>query len=68
MSPSCDVIYFNTLLFEQLDLHMHIVPNMEYEHVVHNGSTYIQTSHRFRDFNNLIHKRYRKLTLNILYS
>jgi hypothetical protein len=57
----CDVIYLNTLLFEQLDLNMHIVPNMEYEHVVHEGSTYTQTSHIYTDINNMIHRRYENL-------
>jgi hypothetical protein len=40
-SFACDVIYFNTLLFEQLDLHLHVVPNLEYEHTKHDGSIYI---------------------------
>ena len=60
-SSACDVIYFNTLLFEQLDLNMHIVPNLEYDHVVHNGSIYIQTSSIYKDFNNIIYNRYNKL-------
>ena len=60
-SSACDVIYFNTLLFEQLDLNMHIIPNLEYDHVVHNGSIYIQTSNNFKEFNNLVHNRYNNL-------
>jgi len=60
-SSSCDVIYFNTLLFEQLDLNMHIVPNLEYSHVVHNGSIYIQTAIANKDFNNLVYNRYNNL-------
>lgn len=60
LSP-CDVIYFNTLLFEQLDLHMHVVSNLVYDHVVHNGSTYIQTAHNYHHFNEAIHKRYYNL-------
>jgi hypothetical protein len=60
-SSACDVIYFNTLLFEQLDLHLHVVPNLEYEHVVHDGSTYIQTHREFSNFNELVYQRYRKL-------
>lgn len=61
MSSSCDVIYFNTLLFEQLDLNMHVVPNMEYDHVVHNGSIYTQTHVKFANFANLVHNRYYNL-------
>lgn len=61
MSSACDVIYFNTLLFEQLDLNLHVVTNLEYEHVVHNGSVYIQTHKLFEKFNNYVHHRYNKL-------
>ncbi len=61
MSSACDVIYFNTLLFEQLDLNLHVVPNLEYEHAVHNGSIYIQTHHKFAKFNNAVHNRYYNL-------
>jgi hypothetical protein len=60
-SSSCDVIYFNTLLFEQLDLNLHVVPNLEYIHVVHNGSIYLQTSSMFSDFSDKVHKRYNEL-------
>jgi hypothetical protein len=60
-SSSCDVIYFNTLLFEQLDLNLHVVPNLEYNHVVHNGSIYLQTSNQFKDFANKVHNRYNQL-------
>ena len=60
-SSACDVIYFNTLLFEQLDLNMYVVPNLVYEHVVHNGSIYTQTSHIYRDFNNQVYSRYNNL-------
>ena len=58
---ACDVIYFNTMLFEQLDLNMHIVPNMEYLHVVHDDSIYIKTVNLFTQFNNYIHNRYNEL-------
>lgn len=61
LSP-CDVIYFNTLLFEQLDLHMHVVSNLVYDHVVHDGSTYRQTINQHQHFNEVIHDRYFNLT------
>jgi hypothetical protein len=60
-SPACDVIYFNVLLFEQLDLHLHVVPKLEYQHVVHDGSVYIQTCNQFRHFSDYIHGRYYSL-------
>jgi len=60
-SSACDVIYFNTLLFEQLDLHMHVVKDLQYEHVVHNGSVYLQTNHMFHMFNKSVYARYNNL-------
>lgn len=59
-SSSCDVIYFNTLLFEQFDLTFHILPHLEYEHVVHNKSIYLETHRQFKDFNVSIHERFKK--------
>lgn len=61
LSSSCDVIYLNTLLFEQLDLNLHVVPNMKYEHVVHDGSIYMKTHHQFVHFSNHVHNRYYNL-------
>jgi hypothetical protein len=60
-SSACDVIYFNTLLFEQLDLNMHIIKDLEYDHVVHSGSVYIQTHQIFSDFNKSVYSRYNSL-------
>ena len=60
-SSACDVIYFNTLLFEQLDLNMHVVPGLVYDHVVHGGSVYLQTHTEFRQFNEYVYQRYRNL-------
>lgn len=60
-SSACDVIYFNTLLFEQLDLHIYVVPNLEYEHVVHDESIYIKTNNEFRNFNEIVYNRFRNL-------
>jgi len=60
-SSSCDVIYLNTLLFEQLDLNLHVVPSLEYEHVVHNGSVYLNTHVEFKNFANIVHKRFYNL-------
>lgn len=60
-SPSCDVIYLNTMLFEQFPVSFHIVPDMFYTHVVHNGSIYIQTNKRFKIFNTIVHNRFKKL-------
>lgn len=60
-SSACDVIYFNTLLFEQLDLNLHVVPNLEYEHVVHNDSIYNKTNRLFKSFNKSVYDRYELL-------
>jgi len=60
-SSACDVIYFNTLLFEQTDMEMHIVKDMYYDHVVHDGSIYMETCNRHKKFNNYVYNRFRKL-------
>lgn len=57
----CDVLYLNTLLFEQLNLKMYIVPDLVYDHIVHDGSIYTQTHSQFQEFNDYLHKRYRNL-------
>jgi hypothetical protein len=61
MSSACDVVFFNTLLFEQLDLNLHVVPGLEYEHVRHDGSIYLQTCELFKDFNEYVYERHRML-------
>ena len=60
---SCDVIYFNLLAFLQFeDFQLHIVQNLEYDHVVHNGSIYTNTHHNCDGFlNNVILPQYDKL-------
>lgn len=60
-SSACDVIYFNTLLFEQLDLKLHVVSTMEYDHVVHDGSIFVQTHVQNSKFIDEVHQRYRNL-------
>ena len=60
-SSACDVIYFNTLLFEQLDINFHIVHGLEYEHSLHDGSIYLKTRHNYAQFNNYIYNRFRTL-------
>lgn len=62
MSPY-DTIYFNVMLFEQFpDLQFHVIPNMKYDHVIHNGSIFIQTSHLFSQFYNYIINRFNNLS------
>jgi hypothetical protein len=61
LSSACDVVYFNILLFEQMDLYMWVVPNLHYTHVVHDGSVYMQTYKQFEKFNNQIYERYENL-------
>ena len=46
---ACDVLYFNLLMFQQMDgFEIHIVENLHYTHVVHNGSTYLNTVNHCR--------------------
>jgi hypothetical protein len=56
-----DVLLFNTILFEQLDLEMYIVPNLYYNHIVHDGSFYKNESKKYKNEINIIHQRYYKL-------
>ena len=60
-SSACDVIYFNTLLFEQLDINFHIVNGLEYEHSLHADSIYLKTCNNYAHFNNYIYNRFRTL-------
>lgn len=60
-SSACDVIYFNTLCFEQTNVEMHIVKDLHYNHVVHNDSIYLKTCNIFKDFNKIVYQRFRKL-------
>lgn len=50
---ACDVLFFNLLAFQQLDgFQIHIVKGLEYEHAVHDGSTFkkeIEHCTNFRD-------------------
>lgn len=63
-SNACDVVLFNTLLFEQLNLEMYIVPNMNYEHVVHPKSTYLLESKKTDKEIKIVYKRYDDFTNN----
>ena len=60
-SSACDVIYLNTLLFEQTDLHLHVVEGMHYTHVQHPGSIYLQTINKYRSFADNVYNRYKNL-------
>ena len=57
-SSACDVILFNTMLFEQLNLEMYIVENLHYSHMVHRGSIYTQTCALTKNYINIVHQRY----------
>lgn len=46
---ACDVLYFNLLVFQQInDISFHVVKDLHYEHVVHNGSIYLETINNCR--------------------
>ncbi len=57
-SSTCDVIFMNTLLFEQLDLNFHVVPELKYTHVIHDLSIYKQLGEIYKDFNECIRQRH----------
>ena len=60
-SSARDVIYLNTLLFEQFNLEMHIVKDIEYIHTLHTGSIAIETDRLFPQINNYILNRFMNL-------
>jgi len=57
-SSACDVMYFNVLLFEKLDLQFHVVPDLEYDHVVHNESIFLLTRYNHEDVMNIVKERF----------
>ena len=59
---SCDVVYFNTILFEQLDLQFHIVPGMKYQHVVHPGSVYLTMRDACRGVSDEVHAKFDRIS------
>ena len=61
-SSACDVIYINTLLFEQFNLNFHICLNLEYDHAIHDDSIYLKTHNNFKNFNNFIYNRFKLLS------
>ena len=61
MSSACDVIYMNTLFFEQYpNFTFYIINELHYEHTVHHG-IYIQTHNNFIEFNNTVYNRFLNL-------
>jgi hypothetical protein len=62
-SDSCDVIYFNYLLYKHFDLNFHVVPDMKYEHICHDGSIYLNTFKikQYKNLENKIHSLFNTL-------
>lgn len=60
-ASACDVKFFNTILFEQFNLDFHVVPEMYYNHICHDGSIYLQTYIKYYNTINLIDKRFDSL-------
>lgn len=59
-SSACDVKYFNLLLLEQFpEIEFHVVKNLEYHHVVHANSIYLQTCIKFQNTINIINNRFK---------
>lgn len=63
---ACDVLFFNLLAFQQFDnLQIHVVENMEYEHIVHSGSVYTNTIHNCSNYiDNFVNPGYQNLINN----
>lgn len=60
-TPACDVIFFNYYLLKETDFELHIVKDLHYQHVVHNGSIYIKMHKKFEEFNKEMLKKYYEL-------
>lgn len=60
-SFACDVILMNTMFFQQVDAELYVVKDMEYDHVVHNGSIYINTHAQTKHTITEVHNAYRNM-------
>jgi hypothetical protein len=60
---ACDVLFFNLLLFQQFDdLNIHIIKDLEYDHIIHSGSIYSNTIHNCQQYiNDFVMPSYRNL-------
>ena len=63
-SSACDVIFMNILMFDYLDAELHVVPNLNYSHVVHGGSIWVQTNHQTQDCIKYVNGRFKQLVNN----
>jgi hypothetical protein len=62
-SNACDVMLFNLILFEQLNINFYVVENMEYYHSTHNGSIYLEECNnvKYTELIELIMDRFKNL-------
>jgi hypothetical protein len=61
-SHSTDVIYVNTLFFEQYpNFEFHIIQNLEYDHSMHDGSIYLEYCEKFIEFSKKVHNRFKNI-------
>lgn len=60
-SHACDVTLFNTLLYEQLGLEMHVVKDLHYDHAFHSNSIYLKTCEKFKAQLKETNKRFERL-------
>ena len=65
-SDSCDVILFNTLLIEQYEPDIYVVEGMEYDHVVHKNSAYLEHCKKEKDYNLQVSNRFKSLFWNLI--
>ena len=56
----CDVIYMNYLLLTHCCSFL-IVPNMYYQHVVHNGSIYVNTCNQYAHISRNVHEKFNSI-------
>lgn len=64
LSSACDVILMNTMFFEQhSEFQFHVLKDLQYDHVVHPGSTYLTTHQLNTNFNNAVYQRFDNMCL-----
>lgn len=56
-----DALFMNTLWIEQLDMQLHVVPKMDYEHVVHSGSNWVQMHTKYEKQSKEIYERFYRI-------
>ncbi len=58
---SFDVIYYNSLLLQKLDANIYVLPNLYYNHSIHEGSISLKTREECKYWSNKFHDEFYEL-------